>query len=489
MGLNESKEKQPRSLVPGSSLYLLTDRPEYELIEESRLEPVHKHQELGTYQRSIVQNRKQSLNSGWKPSEVSTTNVLQSSRPSQTRRESYSQSRSQMRSVEQESGSFVGSISTPGMTQRTSISTVQDSDGREKRRKSRARCNTSTSTVSIHTQSELSLKKPSQQIHTFVKSSLSVDGYLELMRQIHLLVQKPLEKWSVSMQDIFTLAISKQTLPIVPATSGRLLSEENRDCVILLKAKYAEGRRILAQTIETLPPTTRVTLPPLILEDCSFYSGEWLHGVMDGQGLQVYPDGSKYAGQWKAGKAHGSGDFVTSLGRYSGLFERGKAHGRGVYETCDGNRLEGEWSDDLISGLAVESRPDGYRLEVRYFNGKREGQAQGILSPGVRFRVTFNQDKIISDYHVEFQNGNRYIGGLLDGQMHGKGSFEWSDGRKYRGEYKYDLKDGYGEFTFTDGKIYRGHWEAGKQHGEGSIIYPSGETKSFIWKNGFKVKY
>lgn len=37
------------------------------------------------------------------------------------------------------------------------------------------------------------------------------------------------------------------------------------------------------------------------------YSGEWLGNVRWGQGVQVWPDGAKYEGNWENGKANGFG--------------------------------------------------------------------------------------------------------------------------------------------------------------------------------------
>jgi len=37
------------------------------------------------------------------------------------------------------------------------------------------------------------------------------------------------------------------------------------------------------------------------------YDGEWKGNVREGQGIQVWPDGAKYEGQWANGKANGKG--------------------------------------------------------------------------------------------------------------------------------------------------------------------------------------
>ena len=42
-------------------------------------------------------------------------------------------------------------------------------------------------------------------------------------------------------------------------------------------------------------------------ENGAVYSGEWLNGMKDGQGEQIWPDGARYEGQWKQNKADGEG--------------------------------------------------------------------------------------------------------------------------------------------------------------------------------------
>ena len=40
---------------------------------------------------------------------------------------------------------------------------------------------------------------------------------------------------------------------------------------------------------------------PITLENGVTYEGEWLDGLRDGQGKQVWPCGSYYEGDWKRG--------------------------------------------------------------------------------------------------------------------------------------------------------------------------------------------
>ena len=71
-------------------------------------------------------------------------------------------------------------------------------------------------------------------------------------------------------------------------------------------------------------------------------------GVRHGFGVQSWPDGAKYKGQWSNNKAHGKGTFWHADGDcYDGEFKRDKSNGYGVYTCTDGTIYEGIWIDDI----------------------------------------------------------------------------------------------------------------------------------------------
>ena len=98
--------------------------------------------------------------------------------------------------------------------------------------------------------------------------------------------------------------------------------------------------------------------------------GDCQHGF----GIMVWPDGTRYEGQWKGGRFHGQGmawrldgewiyegDFVNGMphgvGRevdgvveYRGVFKNGLRHGSGVLIKADGSRVHGRWEDGEYVG-------------------------------------------------------------------------------------------------------------------------------------------
>ena len=78
---------------------------------------------------------------------------------------------------------------------------------------------------------------------------------------------------------------------------------------------------------------------------------QWRETVMTGEasgwkGDLTLPDGARYEGEIRDGKAHGQGVFTFPDGaRYEGEVRDGKAHGQGVFTFPDGARYEGVWRD------------------------------------------------------------------------------------------------------------------------------------------------
>lgn len=59
--------------------------------------------------------------------------------------------------------------------------------------------------------------------------------------------------------------------------------------------------------------------------------------MRDGYGVQIWPDGARYEGEWR----------------------RNKAHGKGKFWHVDGDVFDGEWKDDKANGYGVYTHQNG----------------------------------------------------------------------------------------------------------------------------------
>lgn len=85
--------------------------------------------------------------------------------------------------------------------------------------------------------------------------------------------------------------------------------------------------------------------PIFTYQNGATYEGSWLVGeeeVRHGYGVQIWPDGARYEGQWEFNKANGKGTFWHVHGdKYEGDWLDDKAHGKGVYIHANGAKYDG----------------------------------------------------------------------------------------------------------------------------------------------------
>ncbi len=230
---------------------------------------------------------------------------------------------------------------------------------------------------------------------------------------------------------------------------------------------------------------------PYELDNGAIYIGHWSKaGLRHGQGIQLWPDGSKYEGYWKDDMANGRGRLIHADGDvYEGDWRNDKAEGEGTYTHMDGAQYVGQWYDDKQHGYGVETWPDGAKYEGDYSGGKKHGKGKFHWADNSVYEGEFYNNNIHGHGVYVWSDNRRYEGGWKNNKMEGSGTFTWADGRRYVGQYIDDKKHGQGEFVWPDGRKYNGQWYNGKQHGRGSYTSTDGKTKEGEWKDGKRVQW
>ncbi len=107
------------------------------------------------------------------------------------------------------------------------------------------------------------------------------------------------------------------------------------------RGKSSEDNELIRQMIAA---SGLVKMARIELDNNISYEGEWLNGRREGNGIQIWADGSRYVGEWRNNKACGRGTLYHADGDvYEGEWLNDKASGFGTYTHGNGAQYVGEW--------------------------------------------------------------------------------------------------------------------------------------------------
>jgi lysozyme len=179
------------------------------------------------------------------------------------------------------------------------------------------------------------------------------------------------------------------------------------------------------------------------------YQGETADGMPQGFGRIVYPRAgvsgiATYTGSWVAGKKQGNGILIWMNGdRYVGEFRGNMRYGRGQMYKKGGARFDGQWVHDSIQGYGVLHRPNGDLVM-----GTWQGAA---LDSG---RIVFTNHDVYEGYIDSTYNAD------------GQGRCTYANGTIYEGYWRKGIRNGFGIWIGSDGTVRVGQWVDGHYIGE-----------------------
>lgn len=161
-------------------------------------------------------------------------------------------------------------------------------------------------------------------------------------------------------------------------------------------------------------------------------SGDCLNGT----GVYVFENKSRYEGEWKNGNQNGKGKYIYSAGDiYDGNWLEGKKHGFGKYTFLDGSYYEGS-----------------------YKNGVWDGEGKFVSSDGIIQTGKFNNGKLNGIGTVVYKSGDKYAGNFINNKMEGNGTIYFANGDRFEGQFKDDKRNGPGVKFFSKGGTLKGVW-------------------------------
>jgi len=221
------------------------------------------------------------------------------------------------------------------------------------------------------------------------------------------------------------------------------------------------------------------------------YEGEFVNGKMHGHGSYQFSNGNKYDGEWAENKMTGSGVWTSPQGdKYVGDYIDGERHGFGCYTFSDGDSYEGEWVHGERTGQGVmksaTETPGVFSVfEGEFVQGKRHGFGLYKYANGNRYEGAWSENQMTGNGCWTSVAGDKYNGSFVDGERHGLGTYTFANGDLYEGEWLHNERTGRGMMKFAPSDSdsnssdtfskYEGEFVDGKMHGYGIYYYANGD--------------
>jgi len=175
---------------------------------------------------------------------------------------------------------------------------------------------------------------------------------------------------------------------------------------------------------------------------------------------------------------------------YRGFLNRVFRHGRGMLVFANGDRYEGTFENDLMSGdgsdgaECIYTYNNGAVYVGDFADGKFHGEGKATYSDGSTYEGGFAGGHREGKGTYVFANGDTYTGEYVADKMEGNGVYLYANGDMYTGEYKANLREGKGTYVFANGDKYEGEFVAGDMHGKGTYTLSGGEVYSGRFEHG-----
>mmetsp|Transcript_68697 Transcript_68697/g.128167 ORF Transcript_68697/g.128167 Transcript_68697/m.128167 type:complete len:409 (+) Transcript_68697:145-1371(+) len=160
-------------------------------------------------------------------------------------------------------------------------------------------------------------------------------------------------------------------------------------------------------------------------------------GPTTGYAVRQFPDGT-YRGQLRAGVFHGSGSWSSNEGwNYTGQWQDGEKH-EGTLIYPNGDKYAGQFKDDMRHGEgSYYTHRDGSHYTGQWFRNDKHGQGSFICSSnGAKYTGQFQYHKAHGEGTVTFPGGEKYTGLFQDNVSYAEGLFTSADGFTQMGAFE-----------------------------------------------------
>ncbi|CAD8178813.1 unnamed protein product [Paramecium octaurelia] len=188
-----------------------------------------------------------------------------------------------------------------------------------------------------------------------------------------------------------------------------------------------------------------------------FFKGTWKRGEKV-CGIETFPNGDVYEGQYKDGTFHGRGLLYNNVQLYpdkksqylyDGQFEQGQKHGYGKECYITGGCYEGQFKYNQKHGHGKLVFSDGSNYV---------GDFQRGLPNGFGVQIAYSKERIVATFPPPYDNEKRR-------EVQKTDEFQDDDADKQKSEF-----------------LYEGDFVDGYKHGIGRLYYPNGSYLYAYWE-------
>ena len=195
-----------------------------------------------------------------------------------------------------------------------------------------------------------------------------------------------------------------------------------------------------------------------------------------------------YDGEWLDDLQSGIGREIKGDEKYTGGFLNGKYHGNGIFIDNEQNQYDGEWLYGKRSGMGSWSNKQGDQYKGEFFNDLFTGHGQFTFSNGDLYVGEFVEGKICGYGEYLYLNWEVYQGICKDGLPNGLGKLKKNSGIRLEGGFiNGEIVREDCSVIYEDGRIFRGSVdEKYRPNGRGVMEYSSSKIVPGVWVHGIQ---
>ena len=276
---------------------------------------------------------------------------------------------------------------------------------------------------------------------------------------------------------------TESSIPLSPESVYRTLSEK-KSKMIDLSSLFTLGGQLSFDFSKTIEGVIHNSVKVIKLPNKSLYKGEFnQENIPHGRGIEIRPDGLKYIGYFFNGKIQGQGrminhenvmfegNFITQDGgETTFLGESSVLHGPGLQVWPKGMRYKGDFIMGIKQGKGKLTLNEA-EYEGDFYNDEMHGY--GTMNWKNGYEGEWKNGLMHGQGSFYYKNGKIYKGSYENGEKNGKGTMKWlKKKRKYNGDWKNGKQHGVEKLTYFDNS-------QGKMRARNSL-WEEGERKKWL---------